>query len=89
MHQLIAITHKIFSALDANPSLEVCGIFLDLSKAFDRVSYDGLLYKPDSNGIDGNLFKLIEPFFKQQMSRSSFNGQSSVWKSVTAGVPQD
>ena len=72
MHQLIAITHKIFSALDANPSLEVCGIFLDLSKAFDRAWYDGLLYKPDRNGTDGNLFKLIEPFFKQQMSTSCF-----------------
>ena len=36
-HQLIAITHNIFTAFDANPSIEVRGIFLDLSKAFDRV----------------------------------------------------
>ena len=36
IHQLIAITHNIFSAFDANPSLEVRGVFLDLSKAFDR-----------------------------------------------------
>ena len=37
IHQLIAITHNIFSDFDANPSLEVRGVFLDLSKAFDRV----------------------------------------------------
>ena len=36
-HQLTAITHNIFSAFDANPSLEVRGVFLDLSKGFDRV----------------------------------------------------
>ena len=28
IHQLIAITHNIFSAFDANPPLGVCGIFL-------------------------------------------------------------
>ena len=37
IHQLIAIKHNIFTAFDANPSLEVRGISLDLSKAFDRV----------------------------------------------------
>ena len=43
IHQLIAITHNIFSAFDANSSLEICGVFLDLSKAFDRVWHGGLL----------------------------------------------
>ena len=44
IHQLIAITHNIFSAFDANPSLEVLGVFLDLSKAFHSVWHDGLIY---------------------------------------------
>ena len=35
VNQLISITHSIFCALDANPSLEVCDVFLDLSRAFD------------------------------------------------------
>ena len=43
IRQLIAITHNIFSAFDANLSLEVRGVFLDLSKAFDRVWHGGLL----------------------------------------------
>ena len=37
VHQLISIVHEIYSAFDANPSLEVRGVFLDISKAFDSV----------------------------------------------------
>ena len=34
--------------------LEVGGVFFDLSKAFDRVQHDGLLYQLKSNGTDVN-----------------------------------
>ena len=43
VNQLISITHEICKAFGANPSLEVRGVFLDLSKAFDKVWHDGLL----------------------------------------------
>ena len=33
IHQLISITHEIYASFDANPSLEVRGVFLDISKA--------------------------------------------------------
>ena len=79
IHQLIAITYSIFSAFDTNPSLEVRGVFLDLSKAFDRVWHDGLLYKLKSNGIDDNLFKLTKSFLNNRCQRVVRNGQSSVW----------
>ena len=88
IHQLIAITHKIFSAYNINPSLEVRAVFVDLSKVFDRVWHDGFFYKLKSNGIDGNVFKLIKSFLNNRCQRVVLNGQSSVWKSVTAGVPQ-
>ena len=45
VNQLIAITHEIFRAFDCNPSLEVRSVFLDMSKAFDKVWHEGLLYK--------------------------------------------
>ena len=35
--QLLSITHEIYKTFDGNPSLEVRGVFLDISKAFDRV----------------------------------------------------
>ena len=55
---LLYITFFV-STFDVKHSLEVDGVFLDLSKALDRVWHDGLFYKFKSNGIDGNLFKLI------------------------------
>ena len=88
IHQLIAITQNISSAFDAYPSLEVRGVFLDLFKAFDRVWHDSLLYKFSSTGIDGNLFKLIKSLLNNRCQRVVLDAQSSVWKSVTAGVPQ-
>ena len=44
INQLVSITHKIYSAFDCNPSLEVRGVFLGLSKTFDKVWHDGLIY---------------------------------------------
>ena len=41
--QLLAITYEFFSSFDSNPTLEARGVFLDISKAFDRVCHDGLL----------------------------------------------
>ena len=45
IYQLFAITHDIFSSFDCNPTLETCRVFLDISKAFDRVWHDALLFK--------------------------------------------
>ena len=63
VNQLISITHDIYKAFDANPSLEVRGVFLDLSKAFDKVWHDGLLYKLRRMGICGEYLGLIRLIF--------------------------
>ena len=55
VQQLISITHEIYNAFDCNPSLEVRGVFLDISKAFDKVWHDGLIYKLKRNGITGDF----------------------------------
>ena len=60
INQLLAITHEIFEAFDCNPSLEVRAVFLDISKAFDKVWHEGLLYKLKSMGISGELYNLLE-----------------------------
>ena len=77
-----------YTAFDANPSLEVRGIFLDLSKAFHGVWHKGFIHKLKNNGIDGNLLSLIESFLHNRYQRVVLNGQSSKWQNVNAGVPQ-
>ena len=42
VQQLVSITHEIYNAFDCNLSLEVQGVLLDISKAFDKVWHDGL-----------------------------------------------
>ena len=37
VNQLLAIAHKTYSAFEATPTEETRAVFLDLSKAFDRV----------------------------------------------------
>ncbi len=88
INQLLAITHKIFCAFDSVPSLETRAVFLDLSKAFDRVWHDGLLYNLECNGISGNLLTLIKCFLSNREQRVVLDGKTSDWETITSGVPQ-
>ena len=59
-YQLLSIVHDIYASFDCCPSLEVRGIFLDISKTFDRVWHEGLTYKLQSLGISSLPLKCIE-----------------------------
>ena len=64
------------------------GDFLDLSKAFDKVWHDGLLYKLRRMGICGKYFGLIDSYLSDRFQRVFLNGQTSKWLQIKAGVPQ-
>ena len=79
INQLLAITHEIFEAFDCNPPLEVRSVFLDISKAFDKVWHEGLLYKLKSKvwhegllyklksmSISGELYNLLENYLSDR-----------------------
>ena len=87
MSQLLSITHKIFKGFDVNPSLDTCGIFLDISKAFDRVWHEALIFKLLSYGISGSLLCLFNSFLSKKLQRVVLNGQASEWWKVLAVVP--
>ena len=88
INQLVSITHTIFKAFDCNPPLDVRSVYLDISKAFDRVWHDGLLYKLERCGVSGQLLHLIRSFLKDRKQRTVLNGKSSIWGDIAAGVPQ-
>ena len=88
INQLLAITHEIFKAFDCNPPLEIRSVFLDISKAFDKVWHEGLIYKIKSMGISGELLNLLENYLTDRYQRVVLNGQTSSWAPVLACVPQ-
>ena len=54
INKLLSIVHSIYSDFDRNQSLEVRGIFLDISEAFDKV-WHGVSYKLETLGTSGNF----------------------------------
>ena len=56
--QLLSITHDIYKNFDCNPPADTRGIFLDISKAFDKVWHKGLIFKLKANEIGYDLLKL-------------------------------
>ena len=62
--------------------------FLDLSKAFDRVWIEGLLFKADKCGVKGLLWKWLKSFLSNRSIRVSTQGILSSAHAITAGVPQ-
>ena len=86
--QLLSIADKINSSLDFNPTINVRGVFLDISKAFDKVWHEGLLFKLESYGIGGELLNLFKDYLHKRQQRVVLNGQSSSWEAIKSGVPQ-
>ena len=82
VNQLLSITHEIYRSL--HNGLEVRGVFLDISKAFDKVWHEGLIL--NQYGISENLLPLIKCFLKNRKQRVVLNGQTSCWANVLADV---
>ena len=65
-NQLLSIVHDIYANFDQNPTLEMRANFLDISKAFDKVWHEGLLFKLECIGISGNLLSLLKSFLSNR-----------------------
>ena len=72
--QLLSITHEIFKGFDANPSLDTCEIFFDISKAFDRVWHETLIFKLRSLGISDSSLHLFNSFLSERFQKVVLNG---------------
>ena len=88
INQLLSISQKIHEAFDCDIPLEVYAIFLDISKAFDKVWHPGLLFKLKQLGIDDAMFNILESFLAGRCQRTVINGKISNYRHVEAGVPQ-
>ena len=86
VNQLVFIVHKIYEALEEGK--EVRMVFLDISKAFDKVWHKGLLRRLESLGVRDPLLKWIKSYLSKRKQRVIIDGQSSDWMQIEAGVPQ-
>ena len=72
IYQLISITHEIYQSFDAG--IEVRGVFLDISEAFDKVWHEGLIYKLKQNGVKGNLLETLTNFLNDRKRKIVLKG---------------
>ena len=77
---------RIKSLLDDNQF--VCGIFIDLEKAFDTVNHNILCDKLNYYGLRGNVNKLIKSYLTNRTQFVTINGQESETRDIICGVPQ-
>ena len=88
VNQLLSINHEIFSNFHYDPPKDIRAVFLDISKAFDKIWLPGLIFKIKSFGISGDLLELIKNFLSNRFQRVVLNGQTSEWGKINAGVSQ-
>ena len=53
---------------------ETRAVFLDISKAFDKVWHEGLIIKLKANGINGSLINILYSFLTGRKQRVVLNG---------------
>ena len=84
---MILSHHQWATALDKGRQVDV--VFLDFSKAFDKVNHAVLLQKLCNFGITGSLLQWCESYLSNRQQRVVLDdGISSSWSDVSSGVPQ-
>ena len=83
---LIEILDKIRDSISKGKI--VCGIFADLSKAFDTVDHKILLEKLNHYGVRGNAYNLIKDYLYNRKQYVQIGDIKSHLLPITCGVPQ-
>ena len=86
INQLAFLYHAFCQAIDNKKEMRI--VFCDVSKAFDKVWHEGLLYKLSSIGICGHLLRWFQDYLSKRQQRVLVRGQTSDWGTIEAGVPQ-
>ena len=83
---LLEYLEYVTDIIDQGDSADV--IYLDFSKAFDKVSHSGLLKKLWKIGVRDKLLKWLGNWLVGRKQRVVLNGAESDWVDVTGGAPQ-
>ena len=86
VNRLVELVHNRESGLNDKEELGI--VFLDISKAFDKIWHEGLLFKLKQIGIDMSLLKWFQTYLSDRTQNVVLNGSASSSEPVMAGIPQ-
>ena len=86
LDQLLDVYDGAMTGLDQRKVTKL--LFLDVSKAFDRVWHKGLLHKLECLGVGGRLLEFFGSYLNNRYQRVVLRGATSSWLPLRAGVPQ-
>ena len=84
--QLLHHFDNVLDILERNENADI--IYLDLSKAFDKVNHNILLKKLENMKVTGKIHHWIESFLTMRTQHVVVNGFKSKPATVESGVPQ-
>ena len=80
------LVDKVYKAVDQNET--TLGIYLDLSKVFDTINHDILLYKLEHYGFRGISLEWFKSYLSDRTQYVHYISYKSCTKNVTCGVPE-
>ena len=83
---LLTFLEYVTKHLDGREPVDA--VFLDFSKAFDKVPHARLLAKVRAHGIDGKVAEWIAAWLSGRRQQVCVRGRRSGWRRVLSGVPQ-
>ena len=86
INRIIAMLESIYINLDNHNDTLFTSI--DISKAFDRVWHQGLIFKLKQMGITGRLLDWFQSYLTNRRQRVAVGGHLSSLKHTNSGVPQ-
>ena len=86
LSQLIQHYDKVTAAMEEGKNVDV--IYLDFSKAFDKLDFDITLQKLHNIGVTEKVFRWIKNFIIGRKQTVSISGAKSSTEPVISGVPQ-
>ena len=86
MTNLLEALNYIGTCLDNGEQVDI--VYLDMSKAFDRINHKLLICKLSNSGIGGSLLNWFQSYLINRRQRIAVLGVTSSTLPVSSGVPQ-
>ena len=84
--QLVEVFEEIGRNLDGGEQIDV--LYLDMSKAFDKVNHAKLFHRLGEFGFRGNILGWFSSYLNNRHQQTTVHGATSSQLAVTSGVPQ-